>query len=55
MPEVSVLIPLFGAHRGRDVLADVCAGWLAQHIATEVLVAVAGAARHPSRPIPGCA
>lgn len=42
MPEVSVLIPLFGTHRGRDVLADVCAAWLAQSIATEVIVAIAG-------------
>ena len=42
MPEVSVLIPLFGTHRGYDVLAEVCAGWLGQDVSCEVVVAFAG-------------
>jgi hypothetical protein len=42
MPEVSVLIPLFGAHRGREVLAGTCASWLAQDVSIEVIVAMAG-------------
>jgi hypothetical protein len=42
MPEVSVVIPLFGRHHGLDTLPDVCAGWLDQEIDCEVVVAVAG-------------
>jgi len=41
MPEISVLIPLFGAHSGWGALSAVCAGWLAQDVPCEVIVAVA--------------
>jgi hypothetical protein len=45
---VSVLIPLFGAHRGVQTLAAVCAGWARQDRPCEVVVAVAGRAPVPA-------
>ncbi|GIJ51919.1 hypothetical protein Val02_88050 [Virgisporangium aliadipatigenens] len=41
MTDVSVVIPLFGTHRGRETLPVVCASWLAQSVPCEVVVAVA--------------
>ncbi len=37
------MVPLFGSHRGRQVLPAVAAAWLAQDVACEILVATAGA------------
>jgi hypothetical protein len=49
VPElVSVLIPLFGRHRGEQVLDTVCAGWARQGAPCEVVVAVAGDAAVPT-------
>jgi len=42
MPEVSVIIPLYGVHRGRSVLPAVVRAWLAQDVSCEVLVAATG-------------
>ena len=39
---VSVLVPLFGRHRGRDTLAAVGAAWARQDVPCEVVVAVTG-------------
>lgn len=42
MPEVSVLIPLYGNHHGRAFLPAVTAAWLAQDVSCEVVIATAG-------------
>src|SRR5687767_8224790 len=39
---VSVVIPLYGNHRGRQTLPAVCRAWLAQEVRCEVVVAIAG-------------
>lgn len=41
-PEVSIVIPLYGDHRGRESLAAVAGAWQAQEVPCEVVVAVAG-------------
>ncbi|WP_407285029.1 galactosyltransferase-related protein [Streptomyces sp. BP-8] len=42
MPDVSVVIPLYGEHRARDSLLTVTTAWLAQDVPCEVVVATAG-------------
>lgn len=42
MPEVSVLIPLYGDHRGRHTLPTVTRAWLSQSVPCEVVIATAG-------------
>lgn len=42
MPEVSVIIPLYGDHHGRRFLQTVTEAWLAQDVPCEVVVATAG-------------
>ncbi|MFH8786744.1 glycosyltransferase family 2 protein [Streptomyces roseoverticillatus] len=42
MPEVTVVMPLYGDHQGRAGLAGVAAAWLAQDVPCEVVVATAG-------------
>ncbi|GGU54890.1 hypothetical protein GCM10010211_19470 [Streptomyces albospinus] len=42
MPDVTVVIPLYGTHEGRDSLLAVTAAWLAQDVPCEVVVATAG-------------
>lgn len=42
VPEVSVVVPLYGEHQGRDSLAAVAGAWLAQDLPCEVVVGVAG-------------
>jgi hypothetical protein len=42
MPEVSVVIPLYGDHEAHGALRVVAAAWLAQSVACEVVVATAG-------------
>lgn len=42
MPEVSVVIPLYGTHQGHRSLAAVSLAWLRQDVPCEVVVAVAG-------------
>jgi N-terminal domain of galactosyltransferase len=49
VPEVSVVIPLFGTHRGWETISAVCSSWLAQEVSCEVIVAVAGE-RRPELP-----
>jgi hypothetical protein len=44
MPEVSVIIPLYGPHRGRSVLPTVACAWLMQDVSCEVIVATPGPA-----------
>lgn len=41
-PQVSVILPLFGSHRGTETLAAVCAAWLEQDVPCEVIVATGG-------------
>ncbi|MFI6982628.1 galactosyltransferase-related protein [Embleya sp. NPDC050154] len=42
MPEVSVVVPLYGDHEARAVFASVAAAWLAQSVRCEVVLATAG-------------
>jgi hypothetical protein len=42
-PELSVIVPLFGAHRGVETLSTIGRAWLGQNAPCEVIVAVAGA------------
>ncbi|KIZ15314.1 hypothetical protein SNA_27465 [Streptomyces natalensis ATCC 27448] len=42
MPDVSVVIPLYGEHRARESLLTVTTAWLAQDMPCEVVVATAG-------------
>ncbi|MEA2182309.1 MAG: hypothetical protein QOF69_1494 [Solirubrobacteraceae bacterium] len=42
MPEVSLIIPLYGPHRGRSVLPTVARAWLMQDVSCEVIVATPG-------------
>jgi hypothetical protein len=42
MPEVSVIIPLYGPHRGRSVLPTVARAWRRQDVSCEVIVATPG-------------
>ncbi|MFI1386610.1 galactosyltransferase-related protein [Embleya sp. NPDC020886] len=42
MPEVSVVVPLYGDHEARGVFASVAAAWLAQSVCCEVVLATAG-------------
>ncbi|WP_078893723.1 glycosyltransferase family 2 protein [Streptomyces sp. CT34] len=42
MPDVTVVIPLYGTHEGRSSLRAVTAAWLAQDVPCEVVVATAG-------------
>ncbi|QHC21009.1 galactosyltransferase-related protein [Streptomyces sp. GS7] len=42
MPDVTVVIPLYGTHEGRGSLLAVTAAWLAQDVPCEVVVATAG-------------
>lgn len=42
MPEASVIIPLYGSHRGRSVLPTVARAWLMQDVSCEVIVATPG-------------
>jgi hypothetical protein len=42
VPDVSVVIPLYGEHRGQSSLEAVSEAWLAQNVPCEVVVAVAG-------------
>jgi cellulose synthase/poly-beta-1,6-N-acetylglucosamine synthase-like glycosyltransferase len=42
MPEVSVIIPLYGSHRARSVLPTVARAWLMQDVSCEVIVATPG-------------
>lgn len=47
-PRVSVIIPLYGQHRGVSSLGAVSRAWLAQDVSCEVVVAVAGPMEVPS-------
>jgi hypothetical protein len=42
LPEVSVVIPLYGTHQGRRSVAAVSLAWLRQDVPCEIIVAVAG-------------
>jgi hypothetical protein len=42
VPDLSVIIPLYGEHRGRSSLRQVTAAWLAQDVPCEVVLATAG-------------
>src|SRR5690349_23674473 len=42
LPQVSVVLPLFGAHPAIDTLPAVCQAWAAQDMPCEVVAAVAG-------------
>jgi hypothetical protein len=44
---VSVILPLFGDHRGADALPAVCHAWLAQELPCEVVIALADGTRLP--------
>ena len=50
MPEVSVVIPLYGTRQGRHSLAAVSLAWLRQDVPCEVVVAVAGRFSRPLHP-----
>lgn len=42
VPEVSVVIPLYGEHRGRVSVGTVAAAWLVQDVSCEVVLVTAG-------------
>ena len=42
VPEVSVVIPLYGEHHGRVTVGTVATAWLAQDVPCEVILATAG-------------
>ncbi|HEY3872209.1 MAG TPA: galactosyltransferase-related protein [Actinocrinis sp.] len=47
VPEVSVVLPLFGDHRAVQALPAVCRAWLRQEVPCEVVVAVAAGTAVP--------
>lgn len=52
MVSVSVVVPLYGGHTGRDALARTSAAWLAQDLPCEVLVGYVGDDDAAGRPTP---
>jgi len=48
VPQVSVVLPLFGDHRAAQALPAVCRAWLGQEVPCEVVIAVAAGTALPA-------